>query len=132
MSRGGIIAIVVAVVVIVAAAAWLGLGFALGQASGPVVTEQREVAGFSKVEVSSGRRHARHHYRGRVRASYRGARERRRKDRHQRTWRRLPHRRWNWFQFGPFGDAGEITYYLTTPDLAGIELSGAINAAARV
>ena len=127
MSRGGIIAIVVVVVVIVVAAAWLGLGFALGRASGPVVTEEREVAGFSKVEVSG---------EGTLVVTI-GDVSGLRIEGHENVVEKIDTsvnddtlhigQRWNWFQFGPFRDAGEIIYYLTTPDLVGIELSGAID-----
>lgn len=128
MGKGGIIAIVVVAVVIVVAAAWLGLGYALGRASGPVVSEEGEVAGFTTVEVSGGgtlvitsgetpalRIEGRADAVDRIDSDVDG--DTLTIDQHL-----------NWLRFVPFSDAGDITYYLTVPELTGIALSGAIDA----
>ncbi len=126
MGKGGIIAIVVAVFVILVAAAWLGLGYVLSRSTGPVVTEDREVAAFTRVEVSGAgtlivavgdvpalRIEGPEKVVGRIDTSVSGDT--------LRIGQRL-----GWLRFGPFGDSGEVTYYLTVRELAGIRLSGAI------
>lgn len=127
MGKGGIIAIVVVVAVIILAAVWLGLGFALSSSTGPVVTEEREVPGFSKVDVSGDgtlvvgmgdvsalRIEGPEDVIGRIDTSVRGD---------------TLHigQRLGWLRFGPFGYTGDVIYYLTAPELTGIELSGAID-----
>ena len=130
MGKGGIIAIVIVVIVLVAAV-WLGLGFALGRADGPVTSDDRQVSGFSRVEVSGA---------GTVVLTT-GEQAALRIEGPQDALERIDvtvdgdtlriGQRWNWLRFGPFWDMGDITYYVSLPSLAGIELSGAVAAQSR-
>ncbi len=52
MSKGIIAALIVVAVVVVLAGAWIGIGYAISEHGGPVVTEQRQVSNFTAVDVS--------------------------------------------------------------------------------
>jgi len=126
MGKGVLITIVVVAVVIIAAGVWLGLGYAIGGASGPVVNEDRRVSEFDKVRVSGGgtliitsgeqpglRIEGRRDALDRIRVEVEGD-------------TLSIGERWDWLRFGPFWDMGEITYYLSAPTLVSVELSGAV------
>lgn len=126
MRTSSLIVIIVVAIVIVAAGAWFGLGYAFARGDGPIVSEDREVTGFSKVEVSGSgtlivsvgdtpglRVDAQRNVLDRLEANVSGDTLRIRQ-------------RWAWPGIGPWWGQGDITYHLMATDLSGIKLSGSI------
>ncbi|HLA80535.1 MAG TPA: head GIN domain-containing protein [Thermoleophilia bacterium] len=125
--RGGVLAAVIVVAVVAfVGAAWFGLGYGLTRATGPVVSEDRNVPAFTQVDVSgkgsliitqgdtpSLRIEAQQGVLDRLETSVSGD-----------TLRIEP--RSHWFGFGAFRGSEPITYHLTVPDLEGLKLSGSV------
>jgi Putative auto-transporter adhesin, head GIN domain len=124
MRKGVLITIVVVAFVIIVAGAWLGIGLALGRATGPVVSEERDIPMFSRVDLSG---------EGTLIVTAGDAPELR-VEAQQAILDRLEttvdgdtlriRLRWSWFDFGGLWINEPITYYLTAPDLQSVELSG--------
>jgi hypothetical protein len=131
--RGGVLAavIVAAVVVVVAAVvvvgvAWSGVGHGLTHVTGPVVSEERDVPAFTKVDVGgkgtlivtqgdtpSLRIEAQQGVLDGLETSVSG------------DTLRIEQRS-HWFGPDPFRDSEPITYHVTVPDLKGLKLSGSV------
>jgi hypothetical protein len=125
--RGVVLAVVIlVVVVVVAGGVWLGVGYGLTHATGPVVSEERSVGAFTKVDVSgrgtviltqgdtpSLRIEAQRSILDRLETSVTGD-----------TLRIGQRSHWLGFD-GPWGN-DPTTYHLTVRDLRAVKLSGAV------
>ena len=127
MHRGILITVIVVAAVVVVGAVWFGLAYGLTRGSGPVVSEDRSIPAFTKVDLSG---------RGTLIVSQ-GATPALRIEAQRSVLDgletsvsgdtlRIGHRG-EWFGFGPFWGRKSITYHLTVPDLRAIKLSGAVS-----
>lgn len=126
MRKGALIGIVAAAVVIVAAAGWFGVGYGLTRGVGAVVSEERVVGDFRKIDVEGEgslvitegdvtqvRIDAPRNILDRLLTRVEGD-----------TLHIRPKRSWLWLGLLPGGD--NIVYQVTIPRLAAVEVSGAI------
>jgi hypothetical protein len=127
MMRGGVlVAVIVVAVIVVAGAVWLGVGYGFARVTGPVVSEDRNVSAFTKVDVSG---------EGTLIVTQ-GDTPSLRIEAQQGVLDRLEtyvsgdtlriEQRLHWFGFGALWGGEPITYHLTVPDLEGLRLSGSI------
>jgi hypothetical protein len=126
MGRAGLIVIIVVAILIVVVGAWFGLSYAYTRPTGPVTNEDREVSELSSIEVAG---------RGTLVVTI-GDTPALRVQAKESVLDRLEtevdgdtlrlHERWSWLGIGPLLDDPEIIYYVTTPNLSAVDLSGSV------
>jgi hypothetical protein len=126
MHKGVLAAIIVVAVIVVACGAWVGAAYGVTRAMGPVVTEDRSLSPFTKIDVSG---------RGTLFITQ-GSTPTLRIEARQGILDRLKTRvsgdtleigyRSHWLGLDVLWEDEAITYHLTVPDLAAVKLSGAI------
>lgn len=126
MRTGVLITVIVVAVLVVAGAAWFGVSYGLTRDAGPVVSENRNLSTFTKVDISG--RGTLVITQGDVPALSIEAQ--------QTALDRLEtsvsgdtlriQQRAHWFDFGVFLGRAPITYHVTVPHLRAIKLSGAV------
>jgi hypothetical protein len=121
-----VIPIIVVAVIVVAGALWFGVGYGLTRATGPVVSQDREIPAVTRVDVSGeGTLIIR---RGEIPAL--------RVEAQQKVLDRLETKvtddtlqiqpRLRWLDHAVFWGNAPVTYYLTVPDLTAVKVSGAV------
>ena len=126
MRRGALIAVSVFLLVVVVVGAWFGLSYTLARGTGPVISQERDVASFATVDLSGEGRllitsgkspglwiEAQQNILDRLESEVSGDTLRIRE-------------RWGWFGPATLWANEPITYHVTVPNLKGIKLAGAI------
>jgi len=126
MRRGALIGIVVAAVVVVAAAGWFGVGYGLTRGVGAVVSEERVVEDFTRIDVDGeGSLVITEGDVTQVRIdAQRNILDRLQTRVEDDTLHIRPKRSWLWF--GLLAGEDNIVYQVTVPRLAAVDVSGSI------